>query len=216
MNLAAFADVHDDFAFVTDTLRSVGAVDVVVIAGDLTNCGTPTEVEAALAQWQLFAPRLVAVAGNMDSPAIDRALVERGVSIDGRCQVVGDVAFFGCSAAPVSIGTPYEIPEEEIAARIQRGFAQAQASGVSTLVFVPHAPPYGAVDRVWSGAHAGSRAVREFVDRHQPALVLCGHIHEARGQARLGNSVIVNCGPAKRGHYALVELTAKAVQVELR
>jgi len=58
--------------------------------------------------------------------------------------------------------------------------------------------------------------VREFVDRHQPALVLCGHIHEARGQARLGNSVIVNCGPAKRGHYALVELTAKAVQVELR
>lgn len=204
MRIVAFADVHGRFDKVTDALRRVGPVDVAVVAGDLTTAGLPVDVEQAVAEWQPLVPRLLAVAGNMDSPAIEQALRRLGVSLDGCCQQVDSVAFFGCSASPISIGSPYEIPEAEMAARIERGFGQARDA--RQLVFVPHAPPMGAVDRTVSGQHAGSRSVGEFIRRVQPALVLCGHIHEARGQARLGRSLVVNCGPAAGGHYALVEL----------
>ena len=213
MKILAFADVHGAFGKVATVLDQVPAVDVAIIAGDFTTNGTPADVERALAFWRPRVPQLFAVAGNMDSPAIDETLHRLGVSLDGCSRRVGTVAFLGCSAAPISIGTPYEIPETEIAARLERGCAQAQDA--RRRVFVPHAPPFGAVDQSWSSAHAGSRAVRALVERVQPALVLCGHIHEARGQVRWGRSLIVNCGPALRGHYAIVELDENQCEAEL-
>jgi len=47
--------------------------------------------------------------------------------------------------------------------------------------------------------------VRAFVDRAQPELVLCGHIHESRAIDLLGHSLVVNPGPVSAGHYAVVE-----------
>jgi hypothetical protein len=213
MKLLALADLHDRFAVVAEAAQRTGQVDAIVLAGDLTTNGTPAEVEPAVKLWRPLAPRLFAVAGNMDSPAIDQALERLGVSINGACQRAGDFAFFGCSASPVSVGTPYEIPESEIAARLERGFSQS--AGAALRVCVPHAPPRGVVDRAWTGTHAGSEAVRDFIDRVQPDLVLCGHIHEARGQARLGRSLVVNCGPARRGHYAVVELDGQVCSATL-
>jgi hypothetical protein len=45
--------------------------------------------------------------------------------------------------------------------------------------------------------------------------VICGHIHEARGQAKIGNTVVVNCGPARDGNYAVAEV-GDDVRVELK
>ncbi|MBI3766704.1 MAG: YfcE family phosphodiesterase, partial [Ignavibacteriales bacterium] len=52
----------------------------------------------------------------------------------------------------------------------------------------------------------GSSSVRKFIEKHQPDLAVCGHIHEARGQDSLEKSKIVNCGPAVNGYYAVVEI----------
>ncbi len=40
----------------------------------------------------------------------------------------------------------------------------------------------------------GSTAVRTTIERHQPALALHGHIHEARGTHRLGRTLCINPG----------------------
>ena len=54
--------------------------------------------------------------------------------------------------------------------------------------------------------HVGSEALRALVEREQPHVVLCGHIHEARATDRLRGSQVANPGPAAAGHYALVDL----------
>jgi Icc-related predicted phosphoesterase len=142
----------------------------------------------------------------MDSPAIDERLVELGVSIDGRGVTIDNIGFFGASAAPLSpLHTPYEVAEDELARRAERGLADV--SDAALTIFCPHAPPHGTVcDRLPSGEHVGSTAVRELVEREQPDVVLCGHIHEARGRDEIGRTVVANPGPAGGSHYAVIEI----------
>jgi Icc-related predicted phosphoesterase len=60
-----------------------------------------------------------------------------------------------------------------------------------------------ALDRIHDGLHAGSRAVREFIERVQPMHFFCGHIHEAEGQVtQIGDTKARNVG--KKGY--LLEL----------
>jgi uncharacterized protein len=150
----------------------------------------------------------------MDSPAIDERLVELGVSIDGRGVVVGDVGIFGVSAAPISpLRTPYELPDDELEERIERGFDAVRDCPMT--LFCPHAPPAGTnCDRLAGGAHVGSPVIREFVERAEPDILLCGHIHESRGVDRIGRSRIVNPGPVRDGHYAVVSVGSE-LSVEL-
>ena len=56
--------------------------------------------------------------------------------------------------------------------------------------------------------HAGSTAIREFIESFQPDIVICGHIHEARGADKLGRSIMINPGPFPK-HHAVIELNDK-------
>lgn len=208
MRIAYLVDVHDCVGAVREALGAIGAVDLLVIGGDITTGGTPEDAQRAIEGWGALVPRLLAVAGNMDSPAIEARLDQLGVALDQRGVVIGNVGIFGVSAAPISpLRTPYELDEDELARRIDAAFGQVV--GCPLLIFCPHAPPRDtACDRLPNGEHVGSEAVRRFVEREQPQLVLCGHIHESRGTDRVGRSLIVNPGPAAAGHYAVVDTDA--------
>lgn len=214
MRIAYVVDVHDRFEAVERAIARAGPVDVLVVGGDITTAGGPADAERAIELWRSLAPRLLAVAGNMDSPAIDARLVELGVSIDGRGVGVGDVGLHGVSASAFTpLHTPHELPDEELGRRAEAG--HADIAGCRVRIFCPHSPPYDtACDRLRSGTPVGSEAIRTFVEREQPDLVLCGHIHESRGEDTIGRSRIVNPGPVASGHYALVEV-ADSVSVRL-
>jgi Icc-related predicted phosphoesterase len=214
LRIAYVVDVHGRVESVPRALAQIGAVDLLVVGGDITTGGTPEEAERAVESWRPLVPRLLAVAGNMDSAAIDARLAALGVSLDGRGVVLGDVGLFGVSAAPRSpLRTPYELDDEELLRRIERGYGAV--AGCRRTVFCPHAPPRGTVcDRLASGEHVGSAVVRAFVERVQPDVVLCGHIHEARGEDEIGRSKVVNPGPARAGHYAVLTV-GEAIEVEL-
>jgi Icc-related predicted phosphoesterase len=205
MKIAYLVDVHDRFDAVPDAVAKIGAVDLLIIGGDITTGGTPDEAARAVEDWRSLA-RLLALAGNMDSAAIDARLGELGVALDSRGFTFGDVGVFGVSAAPKSpLHTPYELTDDELARRIEDGFRAVE--GCRVRIFCPHAPPRDtACDRLPSGEHVGSEVIREFIERAQPDLTLCGHIHEARGTDEIGRTQIVNPGPARAGHYALVEV----------
>ncbi len=65
-------------------------------------------------------------------------------------------------------------------------------------VLVSHSPPFGHLDDV-GGRSMGSRAVLEGVQRAQPRLVVCGHIHGRWGsESWIGSSHVVNAGPRGR------------------
>lgn len=71
-------------------------------------------------------------------------------------------------------------------------------------VLVSHAPPYGVLDKTKSGKHVGSKILLEAIKKHQPKLVLCGHIHEAKGKAKIGKTQVINLGCC--GDYEIIEV----------
>jgi uncharacterized protein len=214
MRIAYVVDVHDRFDAVGRALEETGDVDLLLVGGDITTAGSPEDAARAIETWQPLVPRLLAVAGNMDSPAIDARLAQLGVALDGRGIVVDGVGVCGVSAAPLSpMHTPYELTDEELAHRAHDAFAAI--AGARLKVFCPHAPPFDtACDRLPSGEHVGSGVIRDVVEREQPDVVLCGHIHESRGTDTIGRSSIVNPGPVGAGHFALLDVD-DAISVSL-
>jgi Icc-related predicted phosphoesterase len=151
----------------------------------------------------------------MDPRSLESVFAQEGQYLHGRSIRWGDVALFGVSGSPPTpMHTPYEIPESEIEQLAEKGWNDSGNARIK--VFIPHAPPSGtSLDRLPGGRHVGSEAVRAFIERRQPDLVLCGHIHEGRGQERIGRSVVVNCGPAHHGNYVVIH-TVPEIRLEMR
>ena len=171
--------------------------DVFVAAGDITNFGPVAYARELLSG--LPVPSL-AVPGNCDPRDLVPVLRQLGVDLHGRKATVAGRTFVGLGGSnPTPFGTPFELTEEEILQTL-RGVMEPG------VILVSHPPPRGFVDAVRSGAHVGSASIRTIVEEFRPPLVLCGHIHEARGIARLGPTTIVNPGAAREGHSALVSL----------
>jgi Icc-related predicted phosphoesterase len=112
---------------------------------------------------------------------------------------------------PTPWRTPREVSEEELGRRI--GELAERLEQPERAIFNLHVPPHGTVldscpeldtstfppTPVRIGGelvfgHAGSSAVRDAIERHQPRLGLHGHIHESRGAVRLGRTLALNPG----------------------
>jgi Icc-related predicted phosphoesterase len=76
-------------------------------------------------------------------------------------------------------------------------------------IYTLHSPPYAtALDRLSDGRAVGSRAVRAFIEQHQPPLTLHGHIHESPTVSgsyadRIGRTICVNAGQSTERLHAV-------------
>lgn len=203
MKILAVTDVHGSYKKVEDIL-SKEKPDILIIGGDLTTAGTSEEAEEAIKRFSKLCKKILCITGNMDLPQHDKLFDNLGLSLNGRGVVIDIVGFFGVSGSPYSpLRTPNEVSEEEINRKIFEGYLQIEHA--DKRILVTHTPPYGTkVDVVHSGIHVGSKAVREFVEIEKPDMVICGHVHESKGQDIIGKTKIVNCGAASNGYYVIV------------
>ena len=192
LKLQIFSDIHNDWKTL-ERLLGVQA-DCYISAGDQVSWGRGLVACGKL--FQPLADKVYVLPGNHESAEQIAAFCARFGLHDfhGRHWQAGKwhIAGLGYSS-PTPFDTPGEYSEADLAARLER-FAE-----LVPLVLICHAPPYGtALDQVNPGLHAGSTAVREFIERHQPEYFFCGHIHEAEGVAiEIGRTRARNVG--KRG-----------------
>jgi len=198
LKLLIFSDIHSNHKAL-ERLVAVEA-DYYFAAGDLVSWARGLEECGRILQPR--SGRVYVLPGNHESAAQITSFCHQFGFHDfhGQTLQMGlhHVAGLGYSS-PTPFNTPGEYTEAELAERL------SLFGALRPLVLICHAPPYDtALDRVHDGLHAGSRSVREFVDRHQPEYLFCGHIHEAEGvRIEIGKTKAVNVG--KRGY--LLELT---------
>jgi hypothetical protein len=193
MKLLVFSDIHND-ARALENLMAVEA-DYYFAAGDLVSWARGLEKMGEIMKPR--AGRVYVIPGNHESDRDIAGFCDRFGFVDfhgGTLEVDGaHIAGLGYSS-PTPFDTPGEYSEDELAQRLQKFAA------LKPLILIAHAPPLNTpLDRVHEGLHAGSRAMREFIDQNQPEYFFCGHIHEAEGVAiEMGKTRARNVG--KRGY----------------
>lgn len=212
----AFGDIHDDISALA-ALPDLEAAAGVIITGDMTVGGGVKQAARVLEKIAARNPGILAQIGNMDRPEVTDWLREKDWNIHVATRFLAPgIAVMGLGAAPFTpFGTPSEYPESHLAAWLET--AHRDAPPYEHLVLVSHAPPFGtACDRLHNGVAVGSKAVREFIEDVQPAICLCGHIHESRAVDRLGKTVVINPGAFISGGYVVLFLRPEGPVAELR
>jgi uncharacterized protein len=148
--------------------------------------------------------------GNDDQFEVDEIIsdAKRVQLAEGRVVEFGD---FQMVSTGWSNRTPWdtyrEEDEDQLLERLQKMIDQVSAPPEKTI-YNFHCPPYGTgLDdapeltedlRPKHGERSivsvGSKAVKEAIEKGQPALSLHGHIHEARGNTRIGRTLCINPG----------------------
>lgn len=212
MKILAVSDLHGKCLALDRILASAGEVDLIALAGDLTDLGA---IGSARVLEKLWGKKVLAVQGNCDLPW-DKAFFDFSKAIDLHKSIVeiAGILFIGLGGSSITpYDTPYELTECEIH-DILREFESTIANYNGRKVMVSHVPPIEVLDLTNEYLNAGSYALREFLEKNELDLVICGHVHEAQGIDRLGRTLIVNTGAAEDGCAAVITID-KGTEVQL-
>jgi len=128
--------------------------------------------------------------GNVDRPSVlRRHLPAAARFVDGAVVDIDGERFGFAGGGTVSLGTPGEVSEDEMAAKL------AALGGVDVLC--THAPPAIAplASDVIGGRQKGSTAVLRYIEQHQPRLHYFGDIHQPQATTwTVGATVCKNAG----------------------
>lgn len=203
--IIGISDVHGKLEALSVLSEVLSVADLVVLSGDITHFGSVHDAERVIESIRRLNETVFAVSGNCDYPEVDHWLVRKGISLHGRCIVMDQIALIGVGGSlPAPGGTPNEYSEKELGFFLEE--AARDLPQDKTVVMVSHQPPFNTVCDLVHGRHVGSLEVRKFIEKYQPALCLCGHIHEGRGVGSIGRTKVANPGPLRDGTYMRAEV----------
>lgn len=200
MKILALADIHGKFFRLDGILKKSDPVDAVVIAGDLTHGGPPENAVRSISILEHFCDRVLCVPGNWDPAEVAQTMSHYAVNLDETPRIIGDWEFMGLGySTPTGNATPSEVSEETMTYKLD---VLLSHSPPKRTVLVTHQPPLETLDMGAKGP-AGSKALRAALERVD--VIICGHIHKARGKIKDG-AWIINPGYAAEGQAAIVDL----------
>ncbi|MFT4049514.1 MAG: metallophosphoesterase [Solirubrobacterales bacterium] len=199
MQLLAYSDLHGRLPHVTPCETLLIAGDICPIIGEHSPDWQATWLKEVFARWcdQLPAQSIVLVPGNHDFvfeefggghdyglPAKVTLLIDAGVELPGGPQV------FAQPWVPALEKWAFYASSETLAAK---------AAGIPAGqdIWLQHGPPLPRdvssyrLDYV-SPRHVGNEQIVPTLLDQKPPLLICGHIHEGFGRARIGETDVFN------------------------
>lgn len=150
--------------------------DLGILAGDLTASTAGPAEEARLRAILKENPvPLLFIMGNMDR--YEWQAGDNLVPVNRQCVKIRERAFIGYQYTNPFTGGPFEKSE----AQQERDLAELAGLIGGGYILISHGPPFGVLDRVRGGRHAGSRALARFTQSRKPLYHVFGHIHESCG-----------------------------------
>ena len=195
MKLLCISDTHTRHR----ELDLIGVeVDVVVHAGDFMSTGYNAGELHDFLSWAenlIFdgvCRHFVMIAGNHDrifeeNPFLAKEIVDMYATNINYLQdeelVIDGIKFYGSPWTPEFCGWAFALPKDPRSA--EERFARIPNN---TDVIISHGPAFGILDKIVhpvspnaSKEHLGCKQLRDAIERVNPKLHICGHIHSSNG-----------------------------------
>jgi len=213
MILLIVTDIHSNLRYVEKLVEEYGNkyFDYLLINGDITHFGDIGEAINILSTFSNLSRKSFFIPGNCDPKGL-LSIEEAGnaKNIHGKTINLNKYKLHGLGG---SNKTPFhtfiEFDEEEIRNLLNWDIDKP-------FILLSHTPPNGTkIDKVFLGRHVGSNVIREYILKKKPILSIHGHVHEARGIDKIGETTILNPGPLRNGYYAIIEFKDETFKINL-
>ena len=190
MNILAFSDLHFSRSRAADLVTASMQADLVIGAGDF--CNMRQDISGALNLLAGITAPMVVVPGNAESDTeLTGAASGNTTVLHGSGVEIGGLHIFG-----LGYGIPPTPFGEWSCDMTEARAAEMLAPCEQADILILHSPPKGIADQTSAGDSVGSTAIFEAIERIQPKLAVCGHIHDSWGKTgRIGQTKVVNLGP---------------------
>lgn len=208
MKFMVITDLHQETSALEWINEEIAAEkpDCVLFLGDITDFGTGEQAAEIISA---IDADVYAIPGNCDPRDLPSKIASVATDMHGKAADIGGMRLVGLGGSNITIfNTQFELSEEEL-------YEGLKANACEGMILMTHAPSYGILDEIPSGAHVGSPAVKRIVEEYHPIVALSGHIHEAVGMRTFEGTTFVNPGPAKERRCAFVTIDEGRVSVEI-
>jgi Icc-related predicted phosphoesterase len=201
------ADLHYSLPQFDWLLRSASRYDVVVLAGDALDVGSPVDFRAQTLVVRKYLQRIAGVtrliicSGNHDLDSQGEAgekmprwiedIRALHIATDGDSLIVDDTLFTICPWWDGPVVRAGLIAQLEACARRRKGLR---------WIWIHHAPPLNSPTS-WSGSRSvGDVDLEQWIGQYSPDIVVCGHIHQSpfvkngSWADRIGETWVFNAG----------------------
>jgi uncharacterized protein len=189
--ILAVGDIHGDTRMVNRLAEKAKKehVDLVILAGDLTFAENSTK--NLIGPFLKEKKQVLIIPGNHESLATTNFLAEmyspNTTSIHGYSFIKKNVGIFGAGSGDVGI---FKLRDEEILKLLTKGHEKVK--DVKKRIMVTHIQPHRTkIEKV--GGFEGSRAVRKAIEKFQPDIAICAHLHNTGGiEEKIGRTRVIS------------------------
>jgi len=187
--ILAVGDLHGNERLVKRLAKKAEKenVDLVILTGDLTFAEMSTK--NIVGPFVRAKKQVLLIPGNHETVATVDFLAElypNTKNIHGYSFIKDNLGIFGAGGADIGI---HQIADSEMFELLKKG--NENTKNLEKKIMVTHMHPKGSKSE-FSG-FKGSEAVRKAIDKFQPDVALCSHIHEAGGvEEMIGKTKVMN------------------------
>ncbi|AJF62302.1 MAG: Metallophosphoesterase [archaeon GW2011_AR20] len=187
MKILAFSDVHGDLNYLKEVYRKSKKEnpDIIICAGDMLNFWEyNNKIKNSLDN---FDKKILLIHGNHeDEKLINKLCSKNIINIHKKIFEFNGLNFVGYG------GGGFEQEDK----RFER-FINKIKDKLKKWILVTHAPPFNThLDLVFD-RHVGSKSIRESIEKFNPELNICGHLHENFNiRDKIKSTRIINPGPS--------------------
>ncbi len=195
MKILTFIDTHGSGQDMRLLKEKAKDVDLILCGGDITIF--EHHLNMILKDMDSFNKKIYIIHGNHESASTMKescAILKNVEFLDKQGFIIDDYAFFcGGGGGFSKFDEPFHKKFVSFIEDVKK--RELKEKRHFKLIVMSHAPPFETnLDDL--GYHVGCKSYTTIINEYQPALYICGHIHETAGIVEhIGKTIAINPGP---------------------